>query len=255
MDLLLSIQRVLWVACLVAQVLLIGAIFQRRIARRYRFFLAYLIVEAATGVVLFQIPYNTPAYAQAYRFYETAIVALRAGAVAELFELVCQHFPVIGRVRFALAISVVVPTALVSIAAVRPAGGSWQYPQTLAMYVQQFETTVLAVALILTWWFLTRFMSLSPTVRGNVALHWTLLTIYLGISGLYSLIATVGGPATVQFMNVPMLAADLLCYLAWIWGLQRVGEVPPPLILSPQEAAARRVLRQAILQHVKKARR
>jgi len=52
MGLLLSIQRVLWVACLVVQVLLMGAIIQRRLARRYRFFLAYLIVEAAAGVVL-----------------------------------------------------------------------------------------------------------------------------------------------------------------------------------------------------------
>ena len=34
----LILQRGLWVACLAAQVLLIGAILQRRIARQYRFF-------------------------------------------------------------------------------------------------------------------------------------------------------------------------------------------------------------------------
>ncbi len=250
---LLSIQRVLWVACLVVQVLLIGAIIQRGLARRYRFFLAYLVVEAIAGVVLIQIPFTTRAYSEAYKYYEISVVGLRAAAVAELFELVCEQFPVISRIRFALAASVLLPTALVSLATVRPADSTWQYPETLAVYIFQFETTVLAVSLIMMRWLLTRFMSLSPTVRGNVARHWTILTIYFGISGMTSLLATVAGPIAFRYTNVPMLAADLACFLAWIHGLQRAGDVPPPIIISLQDAAARRMLRQTILQHIKKA--
>jgi hypothetical protein len=251
----LALQRGLWVACLVAQVLLIGAIFQRRIAKRYRFFLAYLIVEACAGAVLLQIPLRTPAYAQAYRLYEIAIVVLRAGAVAELFEQVSAHFPVIARVRFVLASALLALTGLASIAAVRPAGGFWQYPQTLAVYVRQFETTVLAISLILMWWFLTRFMSLTPTVRGNVAVHWRILTIYFGISGIAGLVWIVWGPTAGGAVNIPMLAGDLACFLAWIRGFNQLGELPPPGILSPEEAAVKRMLRQTILQHVKEARR
>jgi hypothetical protein len=247
----LSVLRVLWVACLVAQVLLIGAIFRRRIARRYRFFLAYLIVELCAGVVLLQIPINTIAYAHAYNFYEIAIVGLQAGAVAELFERVCEHFPVISRIRFVLATVLLALTGLVSITAVRPAGGFWQYPQTLAVYVCQFETTVLAISLVLMWWFLTRFMSLTPTVRGNVALHWKLLTIYFSISGFVALAATLGLVST--SLDVAMLAGNLACFIAWIRGFSRAGELPPPPILSPEEAAVRRMLRQTILQSVKKA--
>jgi hypothetical protein len=249
----LAVQRGLWVACLVAQVLLIGAIFQRRIARQYRFFLAYLIVEMCAGVVLLQIPVRTAAYARAYGFYEISIIAFRAGAVAELFERVCAHFPVIRRIRFVLGSGLLALTALVSIAVVRPYGGSWQIPVVLAYYVHQFETTVLAISLVLMWWFLTRFMSLTPTVRGNVALHWKLLTIYFGISGFVALVGTLWG-AIAQAFNVPMLAADLACFLAWIRGFQRLGEVPPPSILSPEEAAVRRMLRQTILQSVKQTR-
>jgi hypothetical protein len=252
MDL-LSIERVLWVACLVAQVLLIGAIFRRRIARQYRFFLAYLMVELCTGVVLLQIPVNTIAYAHAYNFYEIAIFGLRAGAVAELFERVSEHFPVIGRIRFVLATVLLALTGLVSIMAVRPAGGFWQYPQTLAVYVCQFETTVLAISLVLMWWFLTRFMSLTPTVRGNVAHHWKVLTIYFSISGFVTLVVTVWGPGRTGFLDVPLLAGNLACFIAWIRGFSRVGEFPPPPILSPGEAAVRRMLRQTILQRVKKA--
>ena len=253
MDL-LALQRGLWVACLVAQVLLIGAIFQRRIAKRYRFFLAYLIVEVGAGVALLQIPFNTHAYAQAYRFYEVAIVVLRAGAVAELFERVSAHFPVIGRIRFVLASVLLALTGLVSIAAVRPAGDFWQYPQAWAVYVRQFETTVLAISLVLMWWFLTRFMSLTPTVRGNVAVHWRILTIYFGISGFVSLVGTVWRPTSAGWsFNVAMLAGDLVCFLAWIHGFKRLGEAPLPSILSPEEAAVRRLLRQTILQCVKEA--
>lgn len=212
MGLLLSIQRVLWVACLVVQVLLIGAMIQRRLARRYRFFLAYLAVEAAAGVVLIQIPFSTHAYHEAYQYYQIAIFGLRAAAVAELFELVCEHFPVISRIRFALAASVLLPTAVLSLATVRPADSSWQYPQTLAVYILQFETTVLTVSLILMRWFLTRFMSLSPTVRGNVARHWTILTIYFGVSGMVALLGTLVGPGIFLYTGVPMLAADLVCF-------------------------------------------
>ena len=253
MGLLLSIQRVLWVACLVVQVLLIGAMIQRRLARRYRFFLAYLVVEAIFGVILIQIPFSRPVYHEAYKYYQIAVFGLRAGAVAELFELVCEQFPVIGRIRFALAASVLVPTALMSLATVRPADNTWQYPQTLVNYIRQFESSVLSISLILMWLFLTRFMSLSPSVRGNVASHWTILAIYFGVSGLVALLGTVGGPGTYRYTNVPLLAADLACFLAWVRYLRRAGDVPAPLILSSQEADARRMLRRTILQHVKKA--
>jgi len=256
MDL-LAIQRALWVACLVAQVLLIGAIFQRRIVRSYRFFVAYLVVEAAAGVVLLQIPFRSAAYAHAYQLYELSIVVLRAGAVAELFERVCAHFPVIGRIRFALASTLLALTALVSVAAVRPTGGFGRCSQMLAIYVHQFETTVLAGSLLLMWWFLTRFMSLTPAVRGNVALHWKLLTVYFAVSGVVTLLQT-GTKLTIAILwplTVATLACDLACFLVWIRGLTPAGELPPPLVLSVEEARMRRMLRRAILQHVKDARR
>ena len=250
---LLAAQRVLWLACLVAQVLLIGAIFQRGIAKQYRFFLAYLIVEAAAGVVLVQIPYRTPAYAYAYRYYEAAIVLFRAGAVAELFERVCAHFPVVRRIRFALATFVVLLTGIVSITLARPAGDLWKYPQTFAIYIRQFETTVLAVSLVLMWWFLTQFMSLTPSVGGNVAVHWKLLTIYFGISGFAALPIPLWRQGRGPYGSVAVLMVDLVCFVAWIRGFNRFGENPPPSVLSKEEAARRRTVRQAILQSVKHA--
>ena len=180
-----------------------------------------------------------------------AIVVLRAGAVAELFERVCAHFPVIGHIRFVLASVLLGLTGLVSIAAVRPASGAWQYPQTWAVYVRQFETTVLAISLVLMWWFLTRFMSLTPTVGGNLAVHWRILTIYFGLSGRVGLVSTMGGATSLGSLNIAMLAGDLVCFIAWIHGLKQFGEMPPPQILSPEEAALRRMLRQTILQSVK----
>ncbi|HTR37361.1 MAG TPA: hypothetical protein VMH80_15755 [Bryobacteraceae bacterium] len=248
---LLAIQRALWVACLAAQVLLIGAIFQRRIAKGYSLFLAFLLMEAGSGVVLLEIPYETRAYAYAYRIYAIGLVVVQGGAVAELFERIAKHLPVIRRIRFVLAGGLLALTGLASLATVRPYGGLWKYPQTFAIYVAQFETTVLAVSLLLMWWFLTRFMSLTPAVSGNVALHWRLLTIYFAINGFVELVATLEGTDAVRYFNAPMLAGNLACFLAWIRGLRPAGELPPPKILSPEEAAARQMLRQTILEHVK----
>jgi hypothetical protein len=67
------------------------------------------------------------------------------------------------------------------------------------------------------------------------------------------LAATVWGLANTSFLDVAMLAANLACFIAWIRGFSRVGEFPPPPALSPEEAAVRRMLRQTILQRVKKA--
>lgn len=253
---LLAVQRVLWVACLAAQVALIGAIFQNGIAKRYRFFVAYLAVEVCAGVVLLQIPLYTNAYAHAFRIYEMTMVVLRAGAVAELFERVCAHFPVIGHIRFALASFLVGLTGLVSLAAVRPATGLLKYPQTLALYIGQFETTVLSISLVLMWWFLTSFMSLRPTVRGNVALHWGTLAVYFGVGGLTKLVATSWSSWAVRsrdWVNIAMLACDLACFVVWLRGFSSVREFPPPNILSPEEASVHRMLRQTILQRVKNA--
>lgn len=251
---LLAIQRGLWVACLAAQVLLIGAIFQRRIAKGYSLFLAFLLMEAGSGVVLLEIPYETRAYAYAYRIYAIGLVILQGGAVAELFERIARHLPVIRRIRFVLAGGLLALTGLASLATVHPYGGLWKYPQTFAIYVAQFETTVLAVSLLLMWWFLTRFMSLTPAVSGNVALHWRLLTIYFAINGFVELVATLEGAEAVRYFNAPMLAGNLACFLAWIRGLKPAGELPPPKILSPEEAAARQMLRRTILEHVKHTR-
>lgn len=248
---LLAIQRALWVACLAAQVLLVGAIFQRRIAKGYPLFLAYLLMEAGSGVVLLEIPYETRAYTYAYRIYAIGLVILQGGAVAELFERIARHLPVIRRMRFVLAGGLLALTGVASLATVHPNGGFWKYPQTFAIYVSQFETTVLAVSLLLMWWFLTRFMSLTPAVSGNVALHWRLLTIYFAINGFVELIATLEGTESVRYFNAPMLAGNLACFLAWIRGLKPAGEVPPPKILSPEEAAVRQMLRRTILEHVK----
>lgn len=251
---LLAIQRALWVACLAAQVLLIGAIFQRRIAKGYSLFLAYLVMEAGAGVVLLEIPFRTPAYAYAYRIYAIGLVVLQGGAVAELFERIAKHLPVIRRIRFVLAGGLLALTGVASLATVHPSGGYWKYPQTFAIYVTQFETTVLAVSLLLMWWFLTRFMSLTPAVGGNVALHWRLLTIYFAINGFVELVATLEGPTSTQYFNAPMLAGNLCCFLAWIRGLKPAGELPPPKILSPEETEARQKLRQTILEHIKHTR-
>src|SRR5579872_3116405 len=63
---LLALQRALWVACIAAEVLLVGAVFHRRLIRRYALFTSYLALDAFGGTLLIQVNYHSPTYAYAF---------------------------------------------------------------------------------------------------------------------------------------------------------------------------------------------
>src|ERR1700687_3437516 len=98
-----NIQRGLWVASLAAQVLLIGALISRGLARRFPFFTVSLAFEVLSNVLLMQVDYRTVGYAEIYRIYAFAIVVLRLGVACELFERTSQYFRGMGTFRFLIA--------------------------------------------------------------------------------------------------------------------------------------------------------
>ena len=94
---LLALQRALWVAYLAAEVLLVGVICYRRLLGRYQLFVSYIALDAIGGVLLIQLDYHSPAYAYGFRIYQIAMLVLRLGAAAELYERISEHFLGIGR--------------------------------------------------------------------------------------------------------------------------------------------------------------
>src|SRR5260370_36722489 len=98
-----NIQRGLWVATLAAEVLLIGALISRSLARRFPFFTLYLAVDVLLSVLLMQVDYRTVEYAETFRIYAFATVLLRLGVACELFERICQYFRGTGTFRCLIA--------------------------------------------------------------------------------------------------------------------------------------------------------
>ena len=58
-----------------------------------------MALDAVGGALLIQLDYHSPAYANAFRIYLIALVVLRLGAAAELYERISEHFLGIGRFR------------------------------------------------------------------------------------------------------------------------------------------------------------
>jgi hypothetical protein len=250
---LLTLQRGLWVACIGAEVLLVGVVCYRRLVRRYALFASYVALDAIGGVLLIQLDYSSPAYAYGFRIYQTALVVLRLGAAAELYERILEHFLGIGRFRFYLAAVLTIMATLISIATFRPdISSQLGFPQTGVILLQRFETTALCLVLLLTRFTLFRFLNIRPPIRSNVLTHWALLTLYFGISALFSMATIlIGGGRSILPVNVAMLTCELVCLTTWMAEFRKNGETVPEVIpISPEERAYHRAVKDAVLQEV-----
>lgn len=250
---LLAVQRGLWVACIASEVLLVGALCFSRLVRRYSFFALYLALDAIGGTLLIQLDYHSHTYAYGFRIYEIALLVLRLGAAAELYERISEHFLGIGRFRFYLVAVLTCLAAVISIATFRPnISAQLGFIQTGVILLQRFETTVLCLILLLTRFTLLRFLNVRPPIPSNVVTHWTLLTVYFGISTL-SGAATIllGGGLSILPVNVAMLACDLVCLSIWIVAFRKGGEAVPEVApVSAEERAYHRAMKDAVLDEV-----
>jgi hypothetical protein len=256
MDL-LALQRALWVGYLAAEVLLVGTICYNRLFRRYQIFVFYLVVDVIGGVLLLQVDYHRAGYAYGFRIYQLAMLVLRLGTAAELYERFLEHFLGIGKFRFYLAGVLSTLAVLITIATFRPdLSAQLGFPQTTVIRLQRFETTALCIILLLTRFTLLKFLNVQPPIRSNVLNHWSILTLYFGISTLASAATIlVGGGRAVLPVNVTMLAADLVCFMIWIRSFQKSGEViPTPPASSAEDAAYHLEVKNAVLDEIERLR-
>jgi hypothetical protein len=247
------LQRALWVASVLAEVLVLVRLFREGLVRSYPFFAAFLTALAIGSLVLMQIDVKSRDYAQAYRICELILLVFRLGVAAELYEEICKHFPGIGVFRAGMAGVLILLVGLVAVFTVRPnLVNQWAFPQTLVVVVLRFQGEVFGGVLLLTWIFLRFVLSIRQPFRPNVLTHWTIATVYFGTSGLaYLAILLAGGGTAVFPINCAMLVVDLACFGAWFHLMRRSGEELPGfrrLSLDQVEAVER--YNQALLETV-----
>jgi len=250
---LIGVQRGMWVAALVAEVLLLSSLLIRGLARRYPFLFLYIAADLIWGLVLIQIDYRTVAYALGYRLYIGTVAVLRLGMGAELYERICEHFGGIGSFRLYMAGVLGALSALLTLATFWR-GIAWGFPESLAIAIERFETAALFGVLLMTRFVLHHFLRVRPPMRPNVLNHWALLISYLGV-GAASLAASqaVHPGIAVVWINIVMLGADSICLIIWAKALTAEGErVPWVREWSPEGEARKEELRQALLEMIER---
>jgi hypothetical protein len=239
--LLLSIQRLLWEASLLAESLVIFRLIRERLVKRYPLFAAFLVIDIVCSLVLMQFKFVSSGYSDAYRTCTLLMTVFRLGMAAELYERICEHFPGIGKFRIGMAAVLVLLAALLTVFTFQPnLVDQWVLPRTIALVIERFQGEILAGALVLTWLFLRFVLSIRQPFQPNVMNHWRLAALYFGVSGVADLaVLLTGRKVAIVPINSVMLAAQCVCFVAWFRLLRAAGEELPPFRrLSPEQVQA-----------------
>lgn len=237
MSLFLPIQQVLLIVSLAFEALLVLRLLQQRLLRRYPFFTLYLVNEIAFGLIAIQVRFQSLAYADTFRRYVILTAILRIAVAWELYERICEHFPGIGRFRFALGGLLILIAAIVSAGSFKPSlTNQW----ALLTVINRFQGEIFAGLFLFVWAFFHSVLNIRQPFRPNVLNHWRISTVYFGVSGLHALaVLILGRGPIIGPINCAMLAADIGCFLAWIGLMKRSGEKLPSFYrLSPSEMEA-----------------
>jgi hypothetical protein len=239
--LLLSIQRLLWEACLLAESLVIFRLVRERLVKRYPLFASFLVIDILCSIVLMQIKFVSWGYSDAFRICTLIMTVFRLAVAAELYERICEHFPGIGKFRIGMAAVLVLLATLLTVFTFRPnLVDQWVLPRTIALVIERYQSEILAGALVLTWLFLRFVLSIRQPFQPNVLNHWRVAALYFGVGGAADLAVLLTGRivATVTINSV-MLVAQTLCFVAWFRLLRASGEELPPFRrLSPDQVKA-----------------
>jgi hypothetical protein len=237
----LTIERVLWIAAVLAEAVVVARLFREGLLGKYPLFAMFLTAEVLCNVALMQVDVKSRSYAEAYRFGMLFMTVFRLGVAVELYERICKHFPGIGWFRAGMAAILALLAGLAAAFTFRPnLVDQWAFPQTTMVVVLRFQGEIFAAVLVLTWVFLHFVLSIRQPFRPNVLTHWSIATIYFGASGAASLAGLITGGGTAVFpINCALLAVDLGCYFAWFRLMRRSGEELPAFQrLSPDQVRA-----------------
>jgi hypothetical protein len=232
----IRIEQILWVTSLCVHLGLISRLSLIN-PKRYRWFIAYLIVASAGTIYLLSLPLHSTAYATSWIIVQISSLFLLYAAALEIFGLLAEHFGAVNREgRFVsylrpilnaiMALSLIVCLALAIFDArvmLDKQAFSVGAAVSAAVLLKRVATSTLAMFLAGSSLYFSRFrVELQPNLR----IHGLLFTAWMAVSAAALFWRNLDKPST-NLINVAYLSLSILIFGVWIVALKKTGESVP----------------------------
>ncbi len=222
----------LWIACIGFEVALCIALFRRRLASRYPWFLGLVLVNSIRDVLLALVSnVGNDHYPRLWILTLPVLMFVQVATVAEAYDKFTDKYP--GLERFASYLLRGCVALLIVISCV---SGAWSFhPFTESamqsvLFTYRYLTFVLAGCLALPTLFFSRFPKPDKQAGRNTRVHLCMLIAYFSVYSISFLLVNVLGTqeTTITAVNVLMLGTLCCLYALWTLLLTPEGEISVP---------------------------
>jgi hypothetical protein len=225
MAFLIVLERCLSYAGPIAAAVLLVRLGMEGLLKRYRFFALFLACLVAEAMVLLTIRQRTMAYFYAFVLVEAILSIVQVLAVAELFSLVVREYPGIarfGRIFLSVALGLAIAIALVLGAANDPSNPN-QFPilQKYFLIARMVAFTLLAflgLTLAFLFWF-------PIPLSRKVLVYTSGFSVYFACRALTRVAGTLLGAHALLLLSTISLTILTSCLVFWILSLTKAGEL------------------------------
>lgn len=219
-----SFEWFLWVAIGVGYCGLLFRLWQTGLWRRYRAFVAYIVVNVLEQLSLLLVDAGSNVYGWVF----LAFVPLRAVSVVlvvlELFSLVLKDYKGIGSLGRWVIWAGLAGSTLLALVSIYPDLSGPLGPYPLIAHAAVFERA-LSSALLFFLLLIAAFLVWFPVpLSRNTVIHTLLFAAFFSSHAILLLIRNVVSGVRVQILSTADLAVVLLCILIWTVALSRSGE-------------------------------
>lgn len=229
----LTVTKVLWVASVVTQCVLLVRLFAAGLVRRaFPCFTAFIAWGVVSGLVLVWIPFESNAYGHAWLICEPVFVVFGFATLWECYRRgVSEHPPNDRYFVFAIAATLAFTLSLFTLSL------ELHTLRNLSVYywvilLDRTEASGTAMFLGGLWIVFRRF----PIPRNsNTTVHWTLLFFYGIANSIPFMIVAASSGSLVNLGNLLAQAGSLILYILWSLRLTSGGELDAPVETAPED--------------------
>jgi hypothetical protein len=232
------IERSLWLFHLILSGVLAARFFQLKLARTYRFFVAYLLFDTIRSLLSWSFSPGSLVYRNIWRITQPIIWLLYILVVLELCSLVFKEYRGIQKLgRWAIYGSLAASVCLSTITLV-PA---WLRSNDPAFSLQRYLMVERGIdfGLVLLLLLILGFLVLFPIqLSRNVIIHSVLYSVFFMSGSMAILIVNVTGIRISIAVSSCFMGISTACLIAWMMLITREGEVKMMAIRKPMVTAS-----------------